>query len=226
MGFKQPVGELIKDGRHEWHVVGVIEDFILTSPDQKIKPMVLFGAKAWFTVIHIRLTPNQPIQASLDHISKLYSKYNPVYPFDYSFVDQDYAQKFASADVTLKITTIFSSIAIIIAGLGLLGLSTYIIEARLKEIGIRKVLGGSVGSIIALLSSTLLKPIVIAILVFSPMAWYSMNWWLQSFDYHITLSVWLILGAASSVLVLAFITTASQTFGAARLNPVETLRNE
>ncbi|HEY9049831.1 MAG TPA: ABC transporter permease [Ohtaekwangia sp.] len=226
MGFKQPVGELIRDGRTEWHVVGVIKDFVLTSPFQKVKPMVLQGSKGWFTVIHLRLNPHKPMQQSIDYISKLFTKYNPAYPFDYYFVDQEYQKKFSGTQGTLTITTLFTSIAIFIACLGLLGLSTYMIESRTKEIGIRKVMGSSTFGIIRLLNGEAIRPILWGIILFSPGVWFGMNWWLQSFEYRIAISPWIFIAGATLILGIAVLTISYQTYSAARANPVKSLHAE
>jgi putative ABC transport system permease protein len=228
MGFTQPIGELITDNNQEWHVVGVIKDFILTSPYQKVEPLLLFGCEGdWaFNVVHIKLNPSNTTQQNIAKLSELSSKYNPDYPFEYNFVDVEYQRKFSNLETTRTITMLFSSIAIIIAGLGLLGLSTYMIEVRLKEIGIRKVMGGSVFNITKLLSLSSLKPIFIAIIIFSPVGWYAMNWWLSSFAYRISLDGWVFIFAALSIIAIALSITITQTIRAARINPVETLRND
>jgi putative ABC transport system permease protein len=226
MGFEDPVGETIVDGNIEWHVIGVIKDFVLTSPYQKIEPTVFMGSKGWFHVIHIRLNPDHPVQQNMASITTLFKKFNPSYPFEYHFVDEAYQRKFAGLEKTLTITSLFGSMAIFIACLGLLGLSTFIIETRVKEIGIRKVLGCSISNIIKLLCIDSLKPIVVAIIFFSPLAWLSMKWWLQYFDYRISLSAGIFLFAGAAILLIALMTIILQTFRAASANPVKTLRTE
>jgi putative ABC transport system permease protein len=228
MGFARPVGEVIVDDDQEYQVIGVIKDFILTSPYQKVEPMVLLGGKKkWvFNVIHIRLNPAHTTKKNIATLSNVFSKYNPDYPFEYHFVDIEYGRKFSDMETTMTITTLFTSIAIFIACLGLLGLSTYMTESRIKEIGIRKVLGGSVLSILKLLSLSSLKPILLAILLFSPVAWLGMNWWLNFFAYRVFLDLWIFLAAGASIIIIAMITISVQTFSAARRNPVKTLRTE
>lgn len=228
MGFDRPVGEVIVDDGQAYHVVGVIKDFILTSPYQKVEPMVLLGGKKkWvFNVVHISLNPDRTTQKNIAGLSNLFKKYNPDYPFEYNFANVAYAQKFSDMKTTRTITTLFTSISIFIACLGLLGLSTYMTEARIKEIGIRKVLGGSVISIIKLLSVTSLKPILMAIALFSPLAWFAMSWWLNFYAYRVSLSIWIFAAAGASIIVIAMVTIAIQTFGAANTNPVKTLRTE
>lgn len=227
MGLKNPVGELIRDGRLECRVVGVVKDFILTSPYRKVEPMVLMPGNQWFfNVIHIRLNPAKTTRENLELLTAAYAKYNPEHPFEYHFADVEYARKFADIKTTLTITTVFTSIAIFIACLGLLGLSTYMIETRVKEIGIRKVMGGSAVSITKLLSYSSLKPILIAIVLFTPQAWFAMNWYLSSFAYRISLSGWIFLASALVMITIALLTIGLQTMRAASANPVESLRNE
>jgi hypothetical protein len=226
MGFDNPIGELITDGGTEWHVVGVVKDFLLRSPFQKVKPMVLQGSKGWFSVIHIRLNHNRPLHENVAALEKLYTKYNPIYPFDYNFVDEVYKNKFVDQEKTQIITTIFTSLAIFISCLGLLGLSTYIIESRVKEIGIRKILGASVGNIARLLSKDSMRTIIIGILVGCPSAWWGLNQWLMSFEYRITISPWIFIAAASAIIFIAGLTIVVQVVRAAHTNPVSSLKQE
>ncbi len=204
MGFKDPLGEVIEDNGIQWHVVGVVKDFVLTSPYQKVEPMVLEGSQmeknGMLGVVHIRFNPSNSTKDNLEVISQLNAKYNPDYPFEYHFVDSEYERKFANTQTTLTLTSVFTGLAIFIGCLGLLGLSTYMIESRIKEIGIRKVMGGSVMSIIRLLSGHSMKPILWAIVLFSPGAWFGMNWWLQSFYYRIDISPLIFI--ASALLIL------------------------
>lgn len=228
MGFDTPIGEVIQDNGRDWHVIGVVKDFVFTSPYQKVEPIVLFGGKPkWaFNVIYLKLNPDKPIRENLSSLANLSNKYNPDYPFEYHFADIAYQQKFDDMQTTLKISTLFTSIAIFIACLGLLGLTTFMTEARVKEIGIRKVMGGTVLGITRLLSFAALKPILIAIVLFTPLAWLSINWWLQSFAYSVSLDVWIFLYAAFSLLLIALLTIGTQTIRAAKANPVNSLRSE
>jgi putative ABC transport system permease protein len=227
MGFKNPIGEIIVDAQREWHVIGVVKDFVFTSPYQKVEPIALFGGKSKaFYVVYIKLNPAHTTQESVSLLSELSRKYNPDYPFEYHFADVEYERKFDNLKATLKLTTVFTSMAIFIACLGLLGLAIYMTEARMKEIGIRKVMGGTVFDITKLLSYSSLKPIIISIILFMPMAWLAMNWWLKSFAFRIELEVWIFAAAAVSILSIAIITIGMQTIKAARANPVNSLRNE
>lgn len=228
MGFADPIGEIVKDNGVEWHVIGIVKDFILTSPFHKVEPVLLFGCnQSWaFSVAHLKLNENNPMQENIRVMEELSKKYNPDYPFEYQFVDAAYARKFANLETTRIITLLASFLTIVIAGMGLLGLSTYMIEVRVKEIGIRKVMGGSVLSITKMLTWSSIKPILIAVLIFGPKAWFVMNWWLSSYPYRISVGVLTIPISALAVIGLAVLITGTQTIRAARSNPVDSLRNE
>jgi putative ABC transport system permease protein len=229
MKLDNPIGEIIEDSGQEWHIVGVVKDFVFTSPYRRVEPIVMQGAKIgqhMEGVVHIRLNGQRSVSDAIEAISSVATKLNPDYPFEYQFVDEEYARKFANEETTLAITTIFSGLAIFIGCLGLLGLSTYVIEARMKEIGIRKVLGGSTVSIVRLLTNNSLRPIIWSIVLFSPMAWWSMNWWLQSYEYRISMAWWIIPVAALLLVLMAITTITFQIFKAARANPTVTLKAE
>jgi putative ABC transport system permease protein len=228
MGFTDPIGQIIKDNGTEWHVIGVMKDFILSSPFQQVEPVILFGCEqAWaLGVAHIKLSTGKATQENIQIMADLAKKYNPDYPFEYEFVDTAYARKFANLEATRTITLLASFITILIAGLGLLGLSTYMVEVRVKEIGIRKVMGGSVLSITNMLTWASIKPILFAVLIFGPQAWLAMNWWLSSYPYRISIGVFTIPVAALSIIGLAILITSAQTIRAAKTNPVNSLRNE
>jgi len=228
MGFENPIGEIIKDNHTEWHVVGVVKDFVFTSPFKRIEPIVLFGAKQkWaFDIAYVKMNPSRPTKDNLEVLTSLTTKYNPEYPSEVHFADQGYQNKFENLQTTLKITTLSTGIAIFIACLGLLGLAAHMAEARVKEIGIRKVLGGTVINITQLLSYASLKPILIAVVIFIPLSWFLIDWWLQSFVYRVPLDVWVFLLAALSIVSFALITIGTQTIRAARSNPIDSLRDE
>lgn len=228
MGFDNPIGEIIVDAGREWHVVGVVRDFVFTSPFQRIEPILLFGS-AWknaLNVVYIKLNSANNIQDNIEALAKASHKYNPDYPFQYHFADLEYQRKFDGINSTLRLTSLFTAVAIFIACLGLFGLAIFTSESRRKEIGIRKVMGGSVLSITQLLSYSALKPIFISILLFTPLSWFSINWWLESFAYRTSIDVSVFIVSALSLLSIALITISTQTIRAARINPANSLRAE
>jgi len=159
-------------------------------------------------------------------MEQVLKKFNPAYPFEYKFVDQQFAAKFKEQQQTAQLALIFSTLAIFISCLGLFGLVSYIAELRTKEIGIRKVLGASVTGITAMLSRDFVKLVLIAILIASPIAWWIMNKWLQDFSYRIEIQWWVFALAGIAALTIAIITVSTQAIKAANTNPVKTLRDE
>ncbi len=226
MGFKNPIGQIIFDDPQNWHVVGVIKDFILESPYEKIKPFMVKGPKYGGGFIHVKLNPDQSMAQSLAKAETIFKKYNPAYPFEFHFIDQEYARKFSDEKLTGTLATLFATLTIFISCLGLFGLATYMAENRIKEIGVRKVLGASVGSIAALLSKDFIKLVAVAIAIATPIAWWAMQSWLLGYEFRITIS-WMTFFAAGSIAILiAVLTVSYQSIKAATTNPVKSLRTE
>ncbi len=226
MNLKSPIGQIIKDNGRDWHVVGVIKDFILTSPFGGKYPMVIEGAHGWFNTIHIRLNPANNTAQNLKKTEAVFKKYNPAYPFEYTFVDEEYAKKFNDEKRTGTLAALFAGLTIFISCLGLFGLAAFMAQNRIKEIGVRKVLGATVASIAALLSKDFLKLVVIALLIASPLAWWAMNKWLQNYEYRIEVSGWVFFLAGVLSVVIALMTVGFQAIKAAMANPVKSLRTE
>ncbi len=227
MRLKDPVGQIIKFNDKDWHVVGVIKDFILESPYQPIAPMVIAGPDPYgFYILNIKLNPAHPVAENLSKAEQIYKKYNPSYPFEYYFVDEDYAAKFASEKRIGSLAALFAGLTIFISCLGLFGLATYMAENRVKEIGVRKVLGASVAGITALLSKDFLKLVILSILIASPIAWWAMNNWLQTYPYRITIEWWIFAMAGLLSVLIALATISFQSIKAALANPVNSLRSE
>lgn len=226
MNFEEPIGQIIKDNGVDWHVVGVVKDFILDSPFQKIDPMVIAGAKFGHNVIHVKFNKTVATSESLAKTEAIFNTYNPEYPFNYEFVDQQYAKKFNNEQRTGELVDLFTLLTIFISCLGLFGLASYMAENRIKEIGIRKVLGASVRSITTLLSKDFLKLVLISIVLAIPVSWYFMSKWLEDFAYRITISWWTFALAGVLALTIALLTVSYQAVKAAIKNPVKSLRTE
>ncbi|HWB24251.1 MAG TPA: ABC transporter permease [Chitinophagaceae bacterium] len=226
MGFKNPIGQIVKDGDEPWHVVGVVKDFILRSPYEPVRPMVIEGSKGFFNAVHMRLAPGKPVAESLAAIEKIFKKYNPQYPFEYHFVDEVYALKFANEETTAKLAALFAGLTILISCLGLFGLATYMAENRVKEIGVRKVLGASVAGLTTLMSKDFITLVLIAIIFAVPIAWYAMDAWLKSYSYKTPIHWWVFAGAGAVAVVIALLTVSYQAIKVALANPVRSLRTE
>jgi putative ABC transport system permease protein len=226
MKFKEPIGQIVKDGDTKFHIIGVIKDFILRSPYEPTRPMIIEGGKGWFNVVHIKLSNLQPTAKSLKQAETIFKKYNPEYPFEYHFVDEEYAKKFQDEKRTAVLAAFFSGLTIFISCLGLFGLATYMAETRIKEIGVRKVLGASVSSITFLISKDFLRLVLIAFLIAAPIAWWSMYVWLKNYSYRISIHWWVFVLAGSLSFLIALTTISYQAIRAAVANPVTSLRSE
>ena len=225
MHLKNPIGTNVNADGSQWHVVGVLKNFIYESPYQKIQQLVVFGPKSWFNVIHLKLNPANSTEKNLQLAEKVFKKYNPQYPFDYKFVDESYALKFHEEQRIGTLAALFAGLTIFISCLGLFGLATYMAENRIKEIGVRKVLGASVVGITTLLSKDFVKLVVISLAIASPVAFWAMDLWLKDYAYHINIewSVFALTGLLS--VIIALITVGYQSIKAAIANPVKISQN-
>ncbi len=225
MKFKDPIGKIVKDNGVEWHIVGVIKDFILTSPYEPTRPMLISGAKSdWFSTMHIKYNPANSMAQNLKRSEAIFKKYNPEYPFDYHFVDEEYALKFENETRQGTLAGLFAALTIFISCLGLFGLATYMAENRVKEIGVRKVLGASVGGITALLSMDFVKLVIISFLIAAPLSWWGMHNWLQDYTYRVQIQWWVFAAACIISVTIALLTVSYQAVRAAMSNPVRSLR--
>lgn len=226
MGFKDPIGKIVKNGNTQLKVVGVIKDFILQSPYEPVRPMIVQGPKYWFQVIHYKLNPQHTTAENLKLAENVFKKYNSEYPFDYHFVDDEYAKKFADEQRIGSLATLFAGLTIFISCLGLFGLATYMAQNRIKEIGVRKVLGASVMGVTTMLSKDFLTLVGISFIVATPIAWYLMHQWLQGYSYRINISIWVFAIAAFVTTLISILTVSFQAVKAALTNPVKSLRSE
>jgi ABC-type antimicrobial peptide transport system permease subunit len=226
MGFKNPIGQIVKDDT-SYHVVGVIKDFILQSPYYPTKPMVIEGAHAnWFSTMQIKLNSKNSTAQNLKIAETIFKKYNPEYPFDYHFVDEEYAKKFEDEKRSGTLAALFAGLTIFISCLGLFGLATYMAENRVKEIGVRKVLGASVSGIAALLSKDFFNLVLISFLIAAPVAWWAMSTWLKDYPYHVNIQWWVFIMSGLLSAIIALLTVSYQAIKAAVANPAKSLRTE
>jgi putative ABC transport system permease protein len=226
MGLKNPVGKYLKWGDKTYTIVGVLKDFITASPYRDINPMLVRASKNYMMNIAIRSNPQLSMVENLQGIEKIVKKFNPAYPFTCNFVDQQYGEKFRDQEQTAMLALVFSLLAICISCLGLFGLASYIAETRIKEVGIRKVLGASVTGISTMLSKDFIKLVGIAVLLAAPIAWWAMNNWLNDFSYRIEIEWWMLVLSGGIAITIALLTVSTQAVRAARTNPVNSIRNE
>jgi putative ABC transport system permease protein len=166
------------------------------------------------------------IDASIDHVRTSWNKFAAGYPIEYKFLDENFEQMYQSEDKLETLLWIFTGIAIFVACLGLFGLAAYTAETRRKEVGIRKTLGASVKGVVLLLSKDFITPVIISILIASPIGWYFMNNWLQHFAYRVPIQAWIFLLAGFSTLLITLLTIGYQAIRAAIVNPIQSLRTE
>ncbi len=227
---QQAVGKNFKYGSVTGHIIGVMNDFHFESLHQAIMPLIFImpasiPGQSPYNGISIKISGNN-IPSALATIKNTWQKFLPQLPYQYTFLDEKFSKLYDAEQKQETIFTVFACIAILIACLGLFGLSAFAISQRVKEIGVRKVLGADVTTIVALLSKDFLKLVMIAAVIAFPVAWYAMYKWLQSFAYRISIQWWVFILAAFAALLIALITISSQAIKAAIANPVKSLRSE
>jgi putative ABC transport system permease protein len=227
-GFNNPadiVGKRIRIWRKTEPVVGVVENFHTASLRQEIGATVLLSRLSNYRSLSIRINP-ESFQASLPEIKKLWEATYPNHIFDYSFLDENIRNFYEGEQRTSTLIMIFTSLAIFIGCLGLFGLVTFMANQKTKEIGVRKVLGASVESIMFMFSKEFLLLIVVGFLLAAPLTWFVMNEWLSEFAYRIELSVWIFIAGMGVTLIIALLTVGYRSLRAATANPVKSLRYE
>lgn len=226
IGYNQPVGKMITINGNKGPIIGVMKDFNYESLHQQIEPLIMaFGERVWYGHILVRTQPGQTREA-LAGLAKLYKDVNPAFPFSYTFSNEEYNKLYESEQVVGKLSNAFAFLAIFISCLGLLGLAMFTAEQRVKEIGIRKILGASVVSLFGLLSKEFLLLVFIALIVATPIAWYSTNNWLQGFAYHTAVQWWMFALSGLIIISIALATVSFQAIKAALINPIKSLRSE
>ncbi|MBO0937481.1 ABC transporter permease [Fibrella sp. HMF5335] len=226
LGLKAPVvGQWFEFQSRRGQIIGVTQDFNFKSLHEKIDPMVLFDAPGWHAYIFTKVNPGATERVLAD-AERIWKASYPDKPFKYTFLDDSFAQLYKTEQKAGQLFNVFAGIAVLISCLGLFGLATFSAERRHREIGVRKVLGASVQNIVALLSKDFLKLVLVAIVIASPLAWYAMNRWLQTFAYHVAMPWWVFVLAGLLAVVTALLTISFQSIRAALTNPVKSLRSE
>ncbi len=228
LGWEEPIGKqmaMSRIGRETGEVIGVVQDFHFRSLHEQIQPLIFFIQPNWLSTVSLRVHPGQ-LPETLAFLEETWQQADPVHPFTYSFLDDTFAQLYASEARMSWLMSSLTVVAIMLACLGLLGLVAYSVRKRTKEIGIRKVLGASVGQIVWLLTQDFAKLIAIAVILASPAAWWLLQQWLTNFAYRIDLHVGYLLLAGGITVFIAFLTLSSQSVWAARANPVKALQDE
>jgi putative ABC transport system permease protein len=226
MGLKNPVGETLKWDGVPFHIIGVVKDMVSESPYFPIRPTLFHLLNGGGDFITVRINPKISASEALGKIEAAYKTYNPAQPFEYHFVDEDYAQKFGNEERIGKLARTFAALAIFISCLGLFGMASFMAEQRIKEIGVRKVLGATIFSLWGLLSKDFVKLVLLSLLVAIPVAWYFMHNWLQQYTYRTDIPWWIFASTAIGAIVISLTTVSYQSIKAAIANPVKSLKTE
>ena len=226
MGLKNPVGELLKWNDKKMTVIGVVPDMQMESPFRPISPLTIIFNKDWTGFVNVRINPNMSASAAIKQIQPIFDRYNPAFPFLYRFADSEYAKKFNYEELVGNLAAIIAVIAIFISCLGLFGLASFTAEQRVKEIGVRKVLGASVVSLWQLLSKDFVKLVLISCVIAVPVAWYFMNEWLKDYEYKIRIGPGVFVMVIGLSIIITLVTVSFQAIRAARANPTRSLRSE
>ncbi len=226
MGFRNPIGEVVRWDKKDFTVVGVIRDLIMQSPYRSIQPMIFYVLPESGNFVNIKIAPHVSPASAMKKIQEVFERYNPAAPFIYQQVDKEFAKKFGDEERIARLATVFASLAIFISCLGLFGLAAFMAEQRTKEIGIRKVLGASVYILWRLLSKEFVVLVLLSCCIAIPLAWYFLGNWLQQFDYRIRITGSIFALVATGALLLALATVSYQSIRAALANPVKSLRSE
>jgi putative ABC transport system permease protein len=224
MNLENPIGKVIKVWGREREIIGVVNNFHLESLHESIKPCVI-QLEPRYRNIMVKVHAGKE-QATIAALQSVYEEYCPGLPFEYEFVDQDFQRIYASEQKVGSLSKYFAGIAILISCLGLFGLTSFTAEQKTKEVGIRKVLGASALNVMVLICKDFVYLILISFLIASPIAWYLLNTWLKNFAYSIDIQWWTFGLTGLLVLLMSSITIGYKTFHAAKINPVDSLRNE
>jgi putative ABC transport system permease protein len=226
IGLKNIVGETITWDKQPFKVIGVIKDMIVESPYEKVRPQLFHIETDPGGYAIMKLNPRASASASMEKIKKTFAVYSPIEPFNFQFVDDEYAKKFGNEERIGKLAGFFATLAIFISCLGLFGMASFMAEQRIKEIGVRKVLGASVMNLWGLLSKDFVGLVIISLVLAIPLSFYFMGNWLSNYNYHSDLSWWIFAAACGGALIITLLTVSYQAIKAAMANPVKSLKTE
>jgi ABC-type antimicrobial peptide transport system permease subunit len=225
-GLKHPVGATIKWAGDKMHVIGVIKDMLMESPYEPVKKTVFYLTRDRGSIINFKIKPGLSAAEALPKVGAVFKKYDPAEPFDYHFVDEDYAKKFNDEERIGKLAASFATLAILISCIGLFGMAAFMSGQRIKELGIRKVLGASLFSLWNLLTKDFLLLVIIAFLIASPITYFAMFVWLKHYPYHAAIPWWIFTATGFGALAITILTVSYQSISAALMNPAQTLKTE
>ncbi len=225
MNLDDPLGKSLDFWGRKGEIIGVVKDFHYNSMYEKIDPFIILLWPENTSYLMVKTLPGQT-QEALASLEEFYKQHIPSYPFEYSFLDDDFEQVYKSELMIGKLANYFTVVVILISCLGLFGLAAFTAERKTKEIGIRKVLGASLTQVVSLISKDFMPLVIIALILASPVAWYLMDGWLEEFYYKVALKPWIFLVAGTVSIIIALVTVSYQAIRAGLANPVDALKNE
>jgi putative ABC transport system permease protein len=226
MSLDDPIGTELPLWGGTRKLIGVVENSLMGSPYEPVKPLFMILDPDWINSVSIRLSKTNDLNASIEKVKAVFTKHAPAYPFEYDFADVDFQEKFKTINLTSKIASIFATLTIIITGLGLFGLAAFTAEQRTKEIGIRKVLGASVPGLVRLISKDFSLLVIISFVLWAPIAWWLMTMYLERYTIRTTIEWWIFPLTGLLALLFAVAIVSTQALRAAQSNPVNSLRSE
>jgi len=226
MGLKNPVGEKITWQDNNFHVIGVVKDMVMKSPFDPVLPTIFYMPPWWVKVLNIRLNPNMGAAESMQKAEEIFKRFDASEPFNFAFVEEQYNVKFRAEERISQLATFFAVFAIFISCLGLFGMASFMAEQRVREVGIRKVLGATTFSLWGLLSIDFVRLTGISILISVPVSYYFMHQWLNNYYYHSSMPWWIFVVSSAGALLITLATVSFHAIKAALMNPVKTLRSE
>ncbi|WP_421827403.1 ABC transporter permease [Larkinella sp.] len=226
IGYKNPVGQELTFWGRKGIIVGVVKDYHTNSLHVAIEPLILHMQRNEFDGVVLVRTEGGRTKEAIANLERTFRKFNPRYPFEYKFTDQEFGNNYKSENIISKLSNYFAFLAIFISCLGLFGLAAFTAEQRTKEIGIRKVLGASIVNIVLMLSKDFLLLVLLSSVVALPVAWWAMNSWLEKYANRIEIEWWMFVVAVLASLAIALFTISFQSIKAALMNPVKSLKTE
>ena len=215
-----------------WNIIGVMDDLLMGSSSRQIGPLVMTMDPTWSSTISVRLPKTSSmggkdqLTAAIKRVEEVFKKYNPDYLFEYRFADAEFEKKFTNLNLISNLAGSFTALAIFITGLGLFGMAAFTAEQRTKEIGIRKVMGASVTSLVMLLTKDFSRMVLIAFVITSPLAWWATVDFLEQYPIRIDIPMWVFPMAGIASLLITIIIVSTQALRAATINPSQSLRSE
>lgn len=225
MQLKDPIGTKLDLWDNKVELIGVVDNVLMGSPYQPIKPMFIVMQPGWVNAMTIRLERTNDLQGSLKKVEAIMKKYNPAYPFEYAFADVEFGKKFSSINMIGTLANAFAILAIIITGLGLFGLAAFTAEQRTKELGIRKVMGASVTGLVTMISKDFSRLVIIAFVFSAPFSWWTLKRFIERYPYRVEIVWWIFPLTGLIALIFAVLIVSSQALRVAKANPVKSLRN-